>query len=78
MSRFHRRHYSRGHPRRAWDEKFEPYDEYIPYTRVGAGFYSSVALDNWRIRGKYYDDYYKNTGKRPKYYSKLTRRRIKW
>lgn len=37
-----------------------------------------TGVDSWRMRGKYYADYYKNTGKRPKYYNKVTRRKIKW
>lgn len=55
-----------------------PDSDYYPYSGFGASFYGMVAADNWRIRGKYYDDYYKNTGKRPRYYSKVTRRRVKW
>lgn len=49
-----------------------------PAVGINAGFKVGVSADNWRIRGKYYDDYYKNTGKRPKYYNKLTRKRVKW
>lgn len=81
MARFHRRRYSHGRPRRSWDDahSLEPdSDYYFPYGWVGAGYYAMQSVDKWRIRGDYYRDYYKNTGKKPKYYSKLTRRRYKW
>ena len=48
------------------------------FSAVGASFGAMVAVDNWRQRGNYYKAYYKNTGKRPLYYNKLTRKRIKW
>ena len=35
-------------------------------------------VDNWRKRGEYYKEYYKKTGKKPKYYNKITRKRVKW
>lgn len=56
-------------------------DTGVPFVGTGAikaGFKAGIYADNWAGRGKYYDDYYKNTGKRPRYYNKLTRRRIKW
>lgn len=45
---------------------------------IGAAFGAAVAIDNWRIRGEYYDAYYKNTGKRPRYYSKVLRKKVRW
>lgn len=53
----------------------------VPFVGIAAiksGFKAGYQADAWRLRGKYYDDYYKNTGKRPRYYSRLTRRRYKW
>lgn len=83
LVRYHRRRYSRGYPRRSWDDahSLEPdSDYYFPYGWVGAGFYAMKTVDDWRRRGEYYNDYYKKTGKRAyrSKYSKLSRRRTKW
>lgn len=50
------------------------------YNRLGpvAGFWFMNEVDNWRKRGEYFDEYYKKTGKKPKYYNKITRKKIKW
>lgn len=55
----------------------------VPFVGMGtgiikAGFNAGIYADNWAGRGKYYADYYKNTGKKPRYYNKVTRRRIRW
>lgn len=53
----------------------------VPFAGTGAikaGIKAGIYADTWVGRGRYYADYYKNTGKKPRYYNKLTRRRIKW
>lgn len=53
----------------------------VPFAGTGvikAGIKAGIYADNWAGRGRYYADYYKNTGKKPRYYNKVTRRRIRW
>lgn len=77
---YRRRRYG-GRPRpRSWDDEYGPQvpdDEYRWRFPVTASFYAMSKVYDWQMRGKYWDAYYKNTGKRPnKYkYNKLTRRR---
>lgn len=48
------------------------------YSIVGGAFGAMAALDSWRMRGQYYDEYFKKTGKRPKYYNKVLRKKVRW
>lgn len=48
------------------------------FSAVGGAFGAMAALDSWRMRGQYYDEYFKKTGKRPKYYNKVLRKKVKW
>lgn len=84
MSRY-RRYFNRrgrGYSKRpSWDSRFDTYDpgyeDYLPYSMVGGAFYAMENIEDWRLRGRWYEDYYRNTGYRPRYYNSLKRKRIK-
>lgn len=81
MGRYHRYFNGRGRgysKRPVWGEKFDPgYEDYMPYSMVGGAFYGMERLEDWRLRGRWYEDYYRNTGYRPRYYNAVKRKRIK-
>lgn len=80
---YRRRKYRGGRPRASWDSVYGkqiPQTERRYWSKYGplAGFYAMNWVYDRQIRAKYYSDYYKNTGKRPKYYNKITGGRRKW